>query len=128
MEKSTPVRKPHTSTADLLTWLENSLENSHASPSSARSHQKLCFLPVIKSQKNVLCSCTFVIHEGSGAAGVYGAIRAKTIAPDLEVLVIEKGKPLSKVKISGGGRCNVTNGHCSDNVVRILKGIEQFSE
>lgn len=34
---------------------------------------------------------------GGGAAGVYGAIRAKTIAPDLKVLVIEKGKPLSKV-------------------------------
>ncbi|KAL8508825.1 hypothetical protein ACS0TY_016145 [Phlomoides rotata] len=113
MEKSTPVRKPHTSTADLLTWLENSLENSHASPSSARSHQ---------SAEETL------VVVGSGAAGVYGAIRAKTIAPDLEVLVIEKGKPLSKVKISGGGRCNVTNGHCSDNVVRILKGIEQFSE
>lgn len=37
---------------------------------------------------------------GGGAAGVYGAIRAKTIAPDLNVVVIEKGKPLSKV-------CNV---------------------
>eukprot|EP01018_Ginkgo_biloba_P013932 Gb_05391 [translate_table: standard] len=32
----------------------------------------------------------------------------------LKVLVIEKGKPLSKVQISGGGRCNVTNGHFLD--------------
>ncbi|KAL8514049.1 hypothetical protein ACS0TY_013237 [Phlomoides rotata] len=39
MEKSTPVRKPHTSTADLLTWSENPPENSPAQPSSARSHQ-----------------------------------------------------------------------------------------
>ncbi|GAV63499.1 HI0933_like domain-containing protein [Cephalotus follicularis] len=54
---------------------------------------------------------------GGGAAGVYGAIRAKTVAPNLNVVVIEKGKPLSKVKISGGGRCNVTNGHCSDNMI-----------
>lgn len=86
---------------------------------------------------------------GGGAAGVYGAIRAKTLAPNLNVVVIEKGKPLSKVslfsqvfffflhgknqrllsqvgllsicywqvKISGGGRCNVTNGHCVDNKV-----------
>lgn len=54
---------------------------------------------------------------GGGAAGIYGAIRAKTIAPNLNVVVIEKGKPLSKVKISGGGRCNVTNGHCSDNLI-----------
>ncbi|XP_039012243.1 uncharacterized protein LOC120141447 [Hibiscus syriacus] len=46
----------------------------------------------------------------------YGSIRAKTVDPDLNVLVIEKGKLLSQVKISGGGRCNVTNGHCPDNV------------
>lgn len=43
---------------------------------------------------------------GGGAAGVYGAIRAKTIAPKLKVVVIEKGKPLSKVcwliLVSGG--------------------------
>ena len=34
---------------------------------------------------------------GGGAAGVYGAIRAKTVAPNLDVVIIEKGKPLSKV-------------------------------
>lgn len=56
-----------------------------------------------------------LVVVGGGAAGVYGAIRAKTLAPNLNVVVIEKGKPLSKVKISGGGRCNVTNGHCVDN-------------
>lgn len=46
MEKSTPVRKPHTSTADLLTWSENPPENSPApgsaaaaARSSGRSHQ-----------------------------------------------------------------------------------------
>ncbi|CAI9777955.1 unnamed protein product [Fraxinus pennsylvanica] len=43
MEKNTPVRKPHTSTADLLTWSENPPEYSPASASasraSARSHQ-----------------------------------------------------------------------------------------
>ncbi|CAH2079957.1 unnamed protein product, partial [Thlaspi arvense] len=33
-------------------------------------------------------------------------MRAKTLSPDLRVLVIEKGRFLSKVKISGGGRCN----------------------
>ncbi|XP_038889410.1 uncharacterized protein HI_0933 isoform X7 [Benincasa hispida] len=55
-----------------------------------------------------------LVVVGGGAAGVYGAIRAKTLAPNLNVIVIEKGRPLSKVKISGGGRCNVTNGHCTD--------------
>lgn len=34
---------------------------------------------------------------GGGAAGVFGAIRAKTVAPNLNVVVMEKGKPLSKV-------------------------------
>ncbi|XP_073311398.1 uncharacterized protein [Primulina huaijiensis] len=53
-----------------------------------------------------------LVVVGGGADGVYGAIRAKTIAPNLHVVVIEKGKPLSKVKLSGGGRCNVTNGYC----------------
>ncbi|XP_022133452.1 uncharacterized protein LOC111006025 isoform X1 [Momordica charantia] len=56
-----------------------------------------------------------LVVVGGGAAGVYGAIRAKTLAPNLNVMVIEKGKPLSKVKISGGGRCNVTNGHSTDS-------------
>ncbi|KAG2692282.1 hypothetical protein I3843_08G045000 [Carya illinoinensis] len=44
MERSTPVRKPHTSTADLLTWPENPTVNSSAFTSAAslsavRSHQ-----------------------------------------------------------------------------------------
>ncbi|KAK3015303.1 hypothetical protein RJ639_006941 [Escallonia herrerae] len=60
-----------------------------------------------------------LIVVGGGAAGVYGAIRAKTLAPNLNVVVIEKGKPLSKVKISGGGRCNVTNGHCPDKLALV---------
>nr|GMC62139.1 uncharacterized protein LOC109180409 [Ipomoea batatas] len=54
---------------------------------------------------------------GGGAAGMYGAINAKTVAPNLKVVVIEKAKPLSKVKISGGGRCNVTNGHYADHML-----------
>ncbi|WJX32673.1 hypothetical protein P8452_20971 [Trifolium repens] len=40
MERNTPVRKPHTSTADLLTWSETPISDSPAPPSSAtRSHQ-----------------------------------------------------------------------------------------
>ncbi|XP_024974179.1 uncharacterized protein LOC112512444 isoform X4 [Cynara cardunculus var. scolymus] len=58
-----------------------------------------------------------MVVVGGGAAGIYGAIRAKTLAPNLNVVVIEKGKPLAKVKVSGGGRCNVTNGHCADNMI-----------
>ncbi len=47
---------------------------------------------------------------GGGAAGFFAAITAKTQYPELQVHLYEKTrKPLSKVKISGGGRCNVTN-------------------
>ena len=48
---------------------------------------------------------------GGGAAGFFAAIAAKENHPDSEVIILEKSqKLLSKVKISGGGRCNVTNG------------------
>ena len=50
---------------------------------------------------------------GGGAAGFFSAIAAKENFPNLEVTILERSdKLLSKVKISGGGRCNVTNG-CS---------------
>ncbi|XP_020526543.1 uncharacterized protein LOC18440105 isoform X1 [Amborella trichopoda] len=58
-----------------------------------------------------------LVVVGGGAAGIFAAIRAKGVAPYLRVLVFEKGKFLSKVKISGGGRCNVTHGHCVDTMV-----------
>ncbi|KAK9925140.1 hypothetical protein M0R45_033477 [Rubus argutus] len=58
-----------------------------------------------------------LVVVGAGAAGVYGAIRAKTLAPNLTVVVVEKARPLAKVKVSGGGRCNVTNGHCVDTMM-----------
>ncbi|TAE64580.1 MAG: aminoacetone oxidase family FAD-binding enzyme, partial [Bacteroidetes bacterium] len=48
---------------------------------------------------------------GGGAAGFFCAINAKRLAPRNHVIIVEKtGKLLSKVKISGGGRCNVTHG------------------
>jgi len=48
---------------------------------------------------------------GGGAAGFFSAINAKENFPDSEVTLFEKStKTLSKVRISGGGRCNVTNG------------------
>lgn len=48
---------------------------------------------------------------GGGAAGFFSAIAAKENYPDARVIIFEKSqKLLSKVKISGGGRCNVTNG------------------
>ena len=47
---------------------------------------------------------------GGGAAGFFCAINAARLQPQLEVIILEKtGKLLSKVKVSGGGRCNVTH-------------------
>ncbi|MCW3093981.1 MAG: hypothetical protein JWP81_5050 [Ferruginibacter sp.] len=47
---------------------------------------------------------------GGGAAGFFCAVNAARMNPALEVIIIEKtGKLLSKVKVSGGGRCNVTH-------------------
>lgn len=51
-----------------------------------------------------------VIIVGGGAAGFFAAINAKEMNPDVDITILEKGKEvLQKVKISGGGRCNVTH-------------------
>lgn len=51
-----------------------------------------------------------VIVIGAGAAGCFGAIQAAIHFPNANIVVLERGKePLAKVRISGGGRCNVTN-------------------
>ena len=51
-----------------------------------------------------------VIIIGGGAAGFFTAINAKEMNPQLDITILEKGKEvLQKVKISGGGRCNVTH-------------------
>lgn len=48
---------------------------------------------------------------GGGAAGFFSAIAVAENHPEAEVVLFEKSpKLLAKVKISGGGRCNVTNG------------------
>ncbi len=47
---------------------------------------------------------------GGGAAGFFCAVNAARMNPLLKVVLLEKsGKLLSKVKVSGGGRCNVTH-------------------
>lgn len=47
---------------------------------------------------------------GGGAAGFFSAIAVRENYPSAEVTIFEKSnKLLAKVKVSGGGRCNVTN-------------------
>lgn len=51
---------------------------------------------------------------GGGAAGFFAAVNAARLNPKLRVIIFEKSREvLSKVRISGGGRCNVTH-HCFD--------------
>ena len=51
-----------------------------------------------------------IVIIGGGAAGYFTAINAKEKNPELDITILEKGKEvLQKVKISGGGRCNVTH-------------------
>lgn len=51
-----------------------------------------------------------LVVVGGGAAGFFCAINAARLRPDLKVILLEKtNKLLSKVRISGGGRCNVTH-------------------
>ncbi len=52
---------------------------------------------------------------GGGAAGFFGAISAAETYPEQKVILLEKSRQwLSKVRISGGGRCNVTHA-CFDS-------------
>ncbi len=51
-----------------------------------------------------------IIIIGGGAAGFFAAINIAEQYPELSVAILERGKEgLQKVKISGGGRCNVTH-------------------
>ena len=55
-------------------------------------------------------SCLRVAVIGGGAAGFFAAISTAELNPSAEVVLFESGKKvLRKVKVSGGGRCNVTH-------------------
>ena len=57
---------------------------------------------------------------GAGAAGCFCTAELRRMRPDLRVDVYESGaKPLAKVAITGGGRCNLTNS---------FEGIRSLSE
>ena len=56
-----------------------------------------------------------IVVIGGGAAGFFGAITAAETFPDATVIILEKTRTvLNKVRISGGGHCNVTHA-CFDN-------------
>lgn len=68
---------------------------------------------------NIDASRPIVAVLGGGAAGFFGAIACAEANPNLQVLLLEKtGKLLSKVRISGGGRCNVT--HACESAAQLV--------
>lgn len=57
---------------------------------------------------------------GAGAAGCFCAIQLKRVIPSAEVVIFEAGRrPLAKLAVTGGGRCNLTNS---------FEGIENLSD
>ena len=66
---------------------------------------------------------------GGGAAGYFAAITAAEANPAARVTIYEQSKrTLQKVKISGGGRCNVTH-HCfgpKDRATRYPRGSREL--
>lgn len=61
-----------------------------------------------------------LIIIGGGAAGIFCAIEAASLLPDWEVVVLEQSNQiLAKVRISGGGRCNVT--HDCNSISEMVK-------
>lgn len=61
-----------------------------------------------------------LIVIGGGAAGFFCAVNAARLNSQLEVIILEKSnKLLSKVKVSGGGRCNVT--HACYSIAEMIK-------
>ena len=61
-----------------------------------------------------------VVVVGGGAAGFFCAIQIAELRPNWEIIILEKtNKLLSKVKVSGVGRCNVT--HACHDVEMLLK-------
>jgi predicted Rossmann fold flavoprotein len=56
-----------------------------------------------------------ILIIGGGASGFFAAINAASNFPETKIIILEKTtKILSKVRVSGGGRCNVTN-YCFEN-------------
>jgi predicted Rossmann fold flavoprotein len=59
---------------------------------------------------NNMSAAQHICIIGGGAAGFFGAIRCAELYPQYKVTILERGNDvLGKVRISGGGRCNVTH-------------------
>ncbi len=77
----------------------------------------LCLCPykqIVSSKllNNLKIILSKLIIIGAGAAGIFCAVNVARMCPQLQVIVLEKSNHLlAKVRISGGGRCNLTHAH-----------------
>ncbi len=70
--------------------------------------------------KNITVKQTTLAVIGGGAAGFFCAVNAARLNTALKVVILEKNsKLLSKVRVSGGGRCNVT--HACFDIPELVK-------
>jgi len=61
-----------------------------------------------------------IVIVGGGASGFFAAINIAENNPNLKIAILERGKEtLAKVRISGGGRCNVT--HACFDIPELVK-------
>ena len=61
-----------------------------------------------------------LVVVGGGAAGFFCALTAAALNPQLHITIVERtSKLLAKVRVSGGGRCNVT--HSCDSISEMVK-------
>lgn len=73
-------------------------------------NQKFVLIRAIRGKKNNMIKNFDIIIVGGGAAGFFTAINIAEKNPKLKIAILERGKEvLSKVRVSGGGRCNVTH-------------------
>lgn len=85
--------------------------------SSPKIPYTMCINCIKSFQGNFFMSSQFsktstpcIVVIGGGAAGFFGAITCAEANPHAHVILLEKARALlSKVRVSGGGRCNVTH-------------------
>ena len=83
-------------------------------------HGNIHILKIKKDICRQMNSKQKLVVIGGGAAGFFAAITAAENNPDLAIIILEQGNEvLGKVKISGGGRCNVT--HACFDVKELVK-------
>ena len=68
-----------------------------------------------------------VVIIGGGAAGCFCAAELSSLHPDWSITVLEAGpRPMAKLAITGGGRCNITNRKDASALKKCYHEAEKF--